>query len=758
MKFVSSCIILSSAILSIAEASCSSEKTIDLKTSATQIKLMGFAAKSVERITGQGNKIVLKGYDYEPEVDVGSDMITISAGSPCKDDGDVGGDVPDDGGGAAFSAAAGLGVTSLFSKNAIALGLATLAFSAPYASAAAHGCANEIIIEIYTDAAPVAPSTDLEAYVEEEFKIGECPTESMWWKHHPSVFGGYEGCVAEKYLSPCAFDVRDSNTTITYSEGSCVDTGKSMEDRTFWILWGDPMDKEELVKRTGATPTVVFPLTRGPYPSYPHGGPDADETGDYNQDDAKSAKAVAKDWLVYSGAIAEGAKDDWLVSMTEGAENGIQMLWAAKALEIARTTCNREIYALMEAPAYGYSTSEISLWVNNHASSFYEGDECLCATDGTCKDPIVSVNNVGFFPPNIPSRLGGDNITYAADSTSPSSPWFESMVFPENPSGRIKTPQIPNANRRVCDGVYVWPMYFYYNDFEIPLEDVPDCFGWSYAITKGYSASVRSGFITYKKDAPEASLAALGDIASGFNSLGYGSYSEWAWWGQMQLQEYFMKKPLDDPTSWVGAYSSIMKEKWDLVTEAFEDCPMITLTNPGRGAYSFFIMNDGYRGLSSTSTHISSFFQDVLGVVATTYSWGFRGADPSEYYGDGVGTRDFVRMQLYRDVNVYKEVARRAKKVCSDPSINVGLDLVSPDDYVLIQTAGTRRRLHEVESREERHRMLKEEVPHLKHRQLNRVLDNMEMRVKIDEKASTCAPEYNMNCLFDTIGRRNEDY
>lgn len=517
------------------------------------------------------------------------------------------------------------------------------------------------------------------------------------------------------------------------------------------------MDKEELVARTGNTPTVVFPLTRGPYPSYPH-GLDGDETDPDNMsDDAKTAKAVAKDFLVYLGAIQEEARDDWLVSMTEGAENGIQMLWAGKALEIAQTTCNRDIYVLMEAPAYGYSTSEISSWVNKHSSSFYAGEECLCAADESCNDDTVTVHNVGFFPPNIPSRVGGDNVTYAANSASPSSPWFESMVFPENPSGRIKTPQLPNSNRRVCDGVYVWPMYFYFNDFEVPAEDIPDCSGWSYAITKGYSASVRAGFIIYKKDAPESSTDALASILGDFNSLGYGSYSEWSWWGQMQLQQQFMSKAVDDPTSWIGAYSAIMKEKWDVIEEAFMDCPMITLTNPGQGAYSFFIMNEGYLGLSSTSTHISSFMQDVLGVIATTYSWGFRGADPSEYYGEGVGTRDFVRMQMYRDINVYKEVARRAKIVCADTAADVGFGLVSPDEYVDLQKSGTRRRLHEVEDRATRRSMLQEELPHISSRKLEKVLDNMEMRMAIDEKASTCAPEYNMNCLFNTIGRSFQD-
>jgi hypothetical protein len=34
------------------------------------------------------------------------------------------------------------------------------------------------------------------------------------------------------------------------------------------------------------------------------------------------------------------------------------------------------------------------------------------------------------------------------------------MVFPENPTGTLKVAQLPNADRRVCDGVYLYPMYF----------------------------------------------------------------------------------------------------------------------------------------------------------------------------------------------------------------------------------------------------------------------------------------------------------
>ena len=209
---------------------------------------------------------------------------------------------------------------------------------------------------------------------------------------------------------------------------------------------------------------------------------------------------------------------------------------------------------LMEAPAYGYSNGEVAMWVNNKASTFYNSTECLCFADDSCKEGTVTVNNVGFFPPNIPSRLGGDNITYAATSASPASPWFESMVFPENPSGRIKVPQIPNPNRRVCDGVYVWPMYFYFNDFEIPYDDIPDCSAWCYATTKGYSASVRSGFITYKKE-PEVFVKAVGTMLDTTDSMGNGLLSEWTYMGQLQIQEMMMSRPLSDPTSWIGAYS-----------------------------------------------------------------------------------------------------------------------------------------------------------------------------------------------------------
>ena len=191
------------------------------------------------------------------------------------------------------------------------------------------------------------------------------------------------------------------------------------------------------MEKTGLKPTAKFPLRRGPYPSYKTA-----EGFEEALDDSNDAKAVALDFLVYLGAIEESAKDDWYVTINEGAEQGISTLWAAKALEIAATTCNRDIYVLMEAPAYGYDTGTIASWVNQNAEDFYSGEECLCYP--LCNEPTVTVNNVGFFPGNIPEALGGDNVTYVADSTSPTSPWFESMVFPEV---RIASHRIPGDSK-----------------------------------------------------------------------------------------------------------------------------------------------------------------------------------------------------------------------------------------------------------------------------------------------------------------------
>ena len=94
-----------------------------------------------------------------------------------------------------------------------------------------------------------------------------------------------------------------------------------------------------------------------------------------------------------------------------------------------------------------------------------------------------------------------------------------------------------------------------------------------------------------------------------------------------------MSRPLDDPTSWIGAYSEIMDEKWTYVVEGFDGCPAVTLTNPKSGAYAFFRINEAYLGIQKEDDFYGSFFKDVLGIAAPAYNWGFRGADPADFYG-----------------------------------------------------------------------------------------------------------------------------
>ena len=73
-----------------------------------------------------------------------------------------------------------------------------------------------------------------------------------------------------------------------------------------------------------------------------------------------------------------------------------------------------------------------------------------------------------------------------------------------------------------------------------------------------------------------------------------------------------MSKPISDPTSWIGAYSQIMEEKWSLIIDAFEDCPVTTVSNPRAGAYAWFVYKEPYLGIQDG--FVSSFFRDVLGV------------------------------------------------------------------------------------------------------------------------------------------------
>jgi hypothetical protein len=412
---------------------------------------------------GIGNKIVLKGYGKMPMIETAVGQVTVTAGEAC----DSVAQPPADETTSSASKLLGfalpflLGTTSGGIGSGLALGLAggLLGHAMVDAQTTSECDIVPIEVDIYVDAS--ADEIVMRSVLSGDFEI--CPPESMYFKHHPSVYGGYEGCVGEKSLYPCPQDsqgVEDKNLIASYplawNNESCVSTGFTTETRTYWIIWGDPLDKHELNARTGFNPVVSFPFNRGPYPSYEHGVP-----VEIALDDSGSARAMAKDLLVYAGAFTPAALTEFEVSFTEGAEQGMILIYAAKALEIASTTCTREIYVLSEVPSYGYN-NEDSAWITNKQSiEFYNSTECPCFRTNTCKDGTVVITTVGWLPNTpLPTAVGWDNVTYSADSDSPNSPWFESMVFPENPSGRLKTPQNPVVNRRVCDGVYLWPMYF----------------------------------------------------------------------------------------------------------------------------------------------------------------------------------------------------------------------------------------------------------------------------------------------------------
>lgn len=142
----------------------------------------------------------------------------------------------------------------------------------------------------------------------------------------------------------------------------------------------------------------------------------------------------------------------------------------------------------------------------------------------------------------------------------------------------------------------------------------------------------------------------------------------------------------------------------------------------------------------------------------TTYNWGFRGANPADFYGEGYGVADFTRLQLYRDVNIYLEIARRAKIVCADPDATVG-DYASINQWKAGAGTTTRRRMQEGYANiEERELHLRELVPSLTDRQAKYMAASHEATDKIDKNVKNCAPNFSTSCLFKMAGTRHSDF
>jgi hypothetical protein len=185
--------------------------------------------------TGAGNKVVLKGYGKMPMIDYFGSSLSVAAGVGCE-----GVDVPgtediEEPSSAATTLNQVIGVTLpfLFGSSlhlptaAVAVAMATGFLSAcPFASAQVSVTTEcqlaPIDVEIYIDATS-------DEIVMQNAKSGDfevCPPETLWWKHHPDVYGGYEGCVGEKGYYPvscllvfrrtlCAF--RCCHSLITFS-------------------------------------------------------------------------------------------------------------------------------------------------------------------------------------------------------------------------------------------------------------------------------------------------------------------------------------------------------------------------------------------------------------------------------------------------------------------------------------------------------------------------------------------------------------
>mmetsp|Transcript_83514 Transcript_83514/g.233024 ORF Transcript_83514/g.233024 Transcript_83514/m.233024 type:complete len:780 (+) Transcript_83514:59-2398(+) len=730
-----------------------------------RLKFVGVEPTIVRKKVVGTPKIVITKYTHVPSAEVVDGALVVTSGS-CSSPASTPAPTADTAGTETSAAIRGIShalfpaviATTLTAKHIPALSLVAGALFATPAQASGHASC-DAAMEVEVHALTMA---DVDSFVSQQEKTGQfrvCPPETVYHEFHSDVYGGYKGCVGDAGMIPCAQDgfggmAAQQSLTKPYefdaATSTCSDTGRTLADEILWILWGLPMDTHELLNRTGMNPVVHLPLARGSYPSHGWGGDHGDEGLD--------AKAVDDDWLEYLGAFTKSELATYKTTLTEGTEQGMVLSYAAMMVHIAKTTCNRDIHLLVQAPTYGYNYAAAVQLANNQASAFLNHSSCSCFADDSCKRPTLTMQRHGWFPGQpLPRAVGDDGAEYDASSSSDASPWFERMVWPENPTGETRTAQGP-SNRLVCDGCYVYPMYF--PDATVPSEKKPSCATWAFSLTKIYSAGVRAGTVLTLKDHPIS--AAMDVVAGEAHSIHNGIYSEWTWQGMNQIKKMLMAKPYTEPTSWIGAYTGLMREKWEIIADGFRDCPVVELTNgPLTGAYGWFKKKKAYRGLNSG--WMDSFFLLSLGVETTSYNFGFRGATASDYYGEGYGNDDFTRLQLYRDISVYREVARRAKIVCGGGAVeHAGGTFLTADEWKdSMQAEG--RRLAKAGAHpataEDRARHLQEALPRLTGTEARILSERQHEAHKIQENIDRhCAPiGYPMSCLFKYTGYAKKD-
>ena len=174
-----------------------------------------------------------------PQVSASGEELVITAGAPC--DGTVS---------PTFSPTANeaSGSLALFGMSSYLLGAPALLTAASIFLATAPFSSAEDVPSITVDI-----YIDVDKIIHADSGNSECPHETLHWKYHDSVYDGYEGCVSESYLYPCAQytqpydDWNIERQPLRYTDGECVESGYSQENRTFWILWGEPLDVSSFV-------------------------------------------------------------------------------------------------------------------------------------------------------------------------------------------------------------------------------------------------------------------------------------------------------------------------------------------------------------------------------------------------------------------------------------------------------------------------------------------------------------------------------
>ena len=509
---------------------------------------------------------------------------------------------------------------------------------------------------------------------------------------------GYAGCVSEAGARPCGWtDYYTYNPTTR----ACTTIG-SMQTAIHTIRGGSPTMTADMLRYTNmdTLPTITFPAIPM---AYPGAGSDPSNV------ESKELELTTKAFMTYYGSQMDFT--DMNFYLTYGTENGMVASVAIKLLEIARTTCNRALPVLLEAPAYGYDWNSAVMWADVRRANFYNGSECPCQQTGGClRAGQLSLTQVGWSPTQFaagvaPMRADAFGVMHFPNSTSSNSPWFQTNVIPGNPIGRFQECRTPR-NRCLCDGVYYLP------NFLAPGTVLRNfqCYSFAHSVTKFYSAQVRAGFLFVMNYA--AAQTASGNIMGSMRALGNAAASYMQLHGQIQLMKKMMELPITNPSSWLNALSRTQYAKWDAMDAAITVCNTnrILMRTPEQqkyfGAYIFGYMHPSLQGYSTNIGNTSpDFFKSVVGFDHFDYSGGWRGEVPTNYnyptIMPNITVNDFFRIHLFRAEAVYLEEARRLTLVCTNKNARLLPTLLTVNEWIAIRTPVSGRRSLQAEAPED---------------------------------------------------------